>query len=157
MATRGEQKTLGFEGFQPFDAHRESYWTKAGDTFLRLLREGVQTSGDKQGSAVAQDVGAAPTQFSEALRGVNNRHFSALWIPRAIYADPQDRALSFLAAVRGQRLVPDRPFTDKEVATLLLEAVLANADAGRAILARAFGPKAEAVVRATLGDAEDAP
>lgn len=152
MAASGEQKRLGFEGFEPFDAHSQSYWVKQGETFRKLLCEGVQQSGDKQGQGVAQDVNANATQFSEALNGKNGRHFSALWIPRAIYADPQNRALSFLAVVKGQRLIPDRPFTDKEVATLLIEAVLANADAGRAILARAFGPKAEAVVRSTLGE-----
>lgn len=152
MAAHAEQKRLGFEGFEPFDAHSQSYWVHAGETFLRLLREGVQTSGDKQGAGIAQDVKAPASQFSEALHGKNSRHFSALWIPRTIYADPQDRALTFLATVRGQRLIPDRPFTDKEVASLLLEAVLANADAGRAILARAFGSKADAVVRSTLGE-----
>jgi hypothetical protein len=155
MASSGEQKRLGFEGFEPFDAHSQSYWTKAGDTFLRLVREGVQTSGDKQGAGVAQDVNANPTQFSEALRGVNNRHFSALWIPRAVHGDPQDRALTFLAALRKKRVVPVRPFTDKQVASMLIEAALANADAGRAVLARAFGSDSETVVRSVLG--EDAP
>jgi hypothetical protein len=156
MVTPGEQKRLGFEGFEPFDAHSQSYWVKQGETFLRLIREGVQASGDKQGAAVAQDCGvASPSQFSEALNGKNGRHFSALWIPRAIYADAQNRALVFLAAVKSQRLVPDRPFSDREIASMLIEALLANPDVGRAILAKAFGPKAENVVRATLG--EDAP
>lgn len=153
MPGSGEQKRLGFEGFEPFDAHSQSYWVKQGETFLRLLREGVQQSGDKQGAGIAQDVNANPTQFSEALLGKNNRHFSALWIPRAVYADVQHRALAFLAAVKGQRLVPDRPFTDKEIASMLIEALLANPDVGRAILAKAFGAKAETVVRATIGDA----
>lgn len=152
MASNPEQKRLSFEGFEPFDAHSQSYWTQVGETFRALICEGVKTSGDKQGAGIAQDVGANATQFSEALTGKNSRHFSALWIPRAIYADPQDRALTYLAAVRKKRLVPVRPFTDKQVASMLIEAALANADAGRAMLARAFGNDTDTVVRSVLGD-----
>jgi hypothetical protein len=152
MAGSGEQKRLGFEGFEPFDAHSQSYWVKAGETFLRLIREGVQTSGDKQGAGVAQDVNANPTQFSEALRGVNNRHFSALWLPRAVYADPQDRALSFLAALRKRRLVPVVPFTKAQIAQRAIEAMLTDGTAGRSLLEKAFGNDAEAVVRSVIGD-----
>ena len=152
MAGNAEQKRLGFEGFEPFDAHSQSYWVKQGETFLRLLREGVQQSGDKQGAGIAQDVNANPGQFSDALNGKNARHFSALWVPRAAYADAQNRALAFLALVKGQRLVPDRPFTDREIASMLIEALLSNPDVGRAILAKAFGSKAETVVRVTLGE-----
>lgn len=155
MAARSEQKTLGFEGFQPFDAHSQSYWTKAGETFRELLREGVQASGDKQGASIAQDVGVQPSQFSEALQGKNSRHFSALWIPRTVFADPQCRGLDFLAAVKGRRTVPDLKLTDKQIASALVEALLSNADAGRAILLKAFGNKADAVVRTVTG--EDAP
>lgn len=153
MAGSGDQKRFGFEGLQPFDAHTQAYWTKAGEAFRELLREGVHASGDKQGASIAQDVNVAPTQFSEALHGKNNRHFSALWIPRTSYADPQCRALEFLASLSGRRTVPDLKLSDKQIATALIEALLSNADAGRAILLKAFGSKADAVVRTVAGDA----
>jgi hypothetical protein len=152
MATTSEQKVLGFEGFEPFDAHSSSYWTKAGERFLKLLREGVQTSGDKQGASIAAEVGAHPSQFSDALLGKNARHFSALWIPRALQADPQNRALGFLAGVLSQRLVPHVPLTKAQIAVRALEAMVSDGEAGRALLIKAFGREADAVVRATLGE-----
>lgn len=155
MAGQAEQKRLEFEGFEPFDAHTQSYWVKQGEVFRRLLCEGVQQSGDKQGSGVAQDVNANATQFSEALNGKGGRHFSALWIPRAIYADPQNRALNYLAAVRKMRCVPVAPLTSKQIAMRALEAMVTDGAAGEALLKKAFGADAEAVVRATLG--EEAP
>jgi hypothetical protein len=152
MANGSEQKALAFEGFEPFDAHSSSYWTRAGDRFLKLLREGVQTSGDKQGAAVAAEVGAHPSQFSDALTGKNGRHFSALWIPRAMQADPQNRALGFLAGIRSHRIVPHVALTKAQIAVLALEAMVSDGEAGRALLIKAFGREADAVVRSTLGE-----
>jgi hypothetical protein len=147
-----EQKRLGFEGFEPFDTHSQSYWLKAGETFRRLLCEGIQTSADKQGSGIAQDVNASPTQFSEALRGVNGRHFSAVWVPRAVHADPQDRALTFLAAIRKRRLVPHVKLTKAQIAAVAIKVMLEDGTAGRALLEKGFGPDVADVVAAVLGE-----
>jgi hypothetical protein len=155
MAGSPEQKRLSFEGFTPFDAHSQSYWTNAGDQFRALLCEGVKSSGDKQGASIAQDVGVNPSQFSEALTGKNQRHFSALWIPRAVYADPLDRALDYLATLKGKKLVPVAPLTTKQIAARAIESALRSGAAGRALLVDAFGSDTDAVVRAVLG--EDAP
>jgi hypothetical protein len=152
MATPSEQKRLGFEGFEPFDAHTQSYWVNAGEAFLKCIREGVQTSGDKQGAVIAAEVKANPAQFSDALMGKNQRHFSALWLPRAIYADPQDRALTFLASLRNRKLVPVAPMTKAQIAARAIETLLADGTAGRALLEKAFGSDTDAVVRSTLGE-----
>jgi hypothetical protein len=152
MASDPTQKRLDFDSFQPFDAHTQDYWNKAGAIFRSLLWEGVQQSGDKQGAGVAQDLSVAPSQFCEAGRGVASRHFSALWVPRSMQCDPQDRALSFLARLRGKKLVAVSPMTPAQVAKAALRTMLEDGTAGRALIDKAFGPDADAVVAATLGE-----
>lgn len=80
-------------------------WGSVWSEFRRLLRDIVDYAGVKQ---VAFDLDVAPSQLVNALEERDRHHFRAAWIPYVLSQAPDDRAVEFLAALRGLECVPER-------------------------------------------------
>jgi hypothetical protein len=148
VKTIAEQKAWEFEGMPEREAYSRAYWVKGGDTLLKLVRETVQTSGDKQGAGFAQDLAVNPTQFSEALKDAG-KHFSIKWLVRVMAADRERRILRFLAGLFGYEIRPRLSMTPQEIAQRLVSRLAEReGTGGKAILTAEFGPEFEQILAA---------
>jgi hypothetical protein len=148
VKTIAEQKAWEFEGMPEREAYSRAYWVKGGDTLLKLVRETVQTSGDKQGAGFAQDLGVNPTQFSEAIKDAG-KHFSIKWLVRVMAADRDRRILKYLAGLFGYEIRPRLSMTPQEIAQRIVSRLAEReGTAGKAILDAEFGPDVSHLIAA---------
>jgi hypothetical protein len=149
-ATR--QEAWEFDEIPTINAHTQDYWVKVGQVLHRLVREAAQASGDKQGASLASDVGANPTQFSEALKQNGPKRFAIEWLPRLIVTDKGARILSLLCALRGMQPKPLPVETPEEKLRRIVARIESKGEMGRSLLREEFGNDADSIVRAVLGE-----
>lgn len=80
-------------------------WGNVWQEFRRLLRDIVDYLGAKQ---VAFDLDVAPSVLSNALEERDRHRVRAEWLPYLLTQAPDDRAVEFLAALRGLECTPEK-------------------------------------------------
>ncbi len=152
MTQRERQEEWDFETVPTYDAHSQDYWRKVGRVLHRLVRETVQSTPDKQGAGLAADVGANPTQFSEALKDEGVKRFADVWLPRIIVADRTNRILRFLCALRRMEPKPLPVEQADEKLARLIKRIESKGAMGRELLREEFGHETDDLVRCALGE-----
>ncbi len=138
------------------DATAQNAYLSRGKQLLQVIAEVVQQSGAKQGAEIAEDVGADPTQFSQALAG-NGKHFSVKWLPRVLRADREHRILKLLAEMSGLEVRPKRIENPRQVARALAELLLDQGEVGLAMARKRLGARAADVLEAAANDDAEEP
>jgi hypothetical protein len=152
---RPEQERWDFETVPTHQSYSREYWVKAGRALHRLVREVAQTSPGKQGAGLAEDVAANATQFSEALKPNGVKRFAVEWLPRMIHADPDNRILKFLCALRGEEPKPKPLKNPREVLRRVVERLESKGAMGHELLREEFGADADEIVRSAQAATED--
>lgn len=80
-------------------------WSSVWQQFRGLLREVIDYVGVKQ---AAYDLDVAPSTLLNALEGRDRHHFRAEWLPYLLTQAADDKAIGFLAALRGLDIVPEK-------------------------------------------------
>ena len=86
---------------------RDSAWRQ----LQEILNEQIKLRGIKQ---VAWELGASEGELGNSMRGANRSPFKASWIPVLIAIAGDDRALEFLASLRGFDLVKRKELTAEQ-------------------------------------------